>query len=170
MTLPPRFNHKIILGNSAFCPVTLLQVNLGTFYVVPSPQLTNYSYTYAVYTILGLELLLYTQHCVLLYVAIAIIPGCERNLDQILTDDDLQEVYEAVYEARDKWFNMGMALKLKVGSLNAIKAGSGDVDEKCLNMLQEWLHNGTSKTWRAIAEVLGSKTVARDDLKVQILS
>ncbi len=102
---------------------------------------------------------------------IAIIPGSEqRNLDRVLTDDDLQEVYEAVYEARDKWFNMGMALKLKVGSLNAIKAGSGDVDENCLNMLQEWLHNGTNKTWRAIAEALGSKTVARIDLKVQILS
>ncbi len=48
---------------------------------------------------LFLHLCTIEQYSVLLYVAIAIIPGSERNLDRVLTDDDLQEVYEAVYDA-----------------------------------------------------------------------
>ena len=89
--------------------------------------------------------------------------------DPCLTVDDLSDVLEEVVEARSKWHGIGLQLKLSPGTLDAIDADNKFSLEKCSKMLQKWLETGKVRTWRALAEALGSKVVAREDLKTNIL-
>ena len=68
--------------------------------------------------------------------------------DHKLTSDDLHEVYVKLDDACTKWYNIGLALKLKVTTLDKIKSGSKDDVSACLReMLKHRLQAGGPLTW-----------------------
>ena len=88
--------------------------------------------------------------------------------EDFLSEDDTQAVFEAMYEARDKWRNIGGVFSVPGATLNAIrKEEKGDMDESLRRVIEAWLrqHGGTERcTWTAVADVLDNVTVGRRDL------
>ena len=90
----------------------------------------------------------------------------------ILTIDNAQDVFEMMYEAREKWRNIGGAFRLTPSTLNNINLESQNNDDKLRNVIIEWLnrYGGTGDcTWTHVAMALRNKTVAREDVARQVL-
>ena len=86
-----------------------------------------------------------------------------------MTVADLKDVLEEVYDARSKWYYIGLHLKLPLGTLSAIESEcKSSPDDGCRKMLQKWLETGKVRTWRALADALESELVGRQDLKEKI--
>ena len=72
-----------------------------------------------------------------------------------LTVDDFADVQSALWEARHKWFSIGVRLRLKVPDLEAIDHELGlDLEGKFVRMILSWLESGQTCTWRALREAL----------------
>ena len=80
-----------------------------------------------------------------------------------LSEADLATIYDEIFVARVKWYNVGLALGVPVGTLEAIEA-EPSVDIRLRKMLQTWLRQGQNQTWIVLAEVLGKATVGHTDL------
>ena len=90
----------------------------------------------------------------------------------ILTIDNAQDVFEMMYEAREKWRNIGRAFRLTPSTLNNINLESQNNDDKLRNVIIEWLNRcgGTGDcTWTHVAMALRNKTVAREDVAREVL-
>ena len=87
-----------------------------------------------------------------------------------LSINDLCDVLELVWEARAKWYNIGLKLGISAGTLNAIKTTNHQNPDDCLTaMIEEWLNNGKpNPTWAAVAKALRSPMVGYGHLAEQI--
>ena len=87
-----------------------------------------------------------------------------------LTTDDLGDVLEAVWEARVKWFNIGLKLGISAGTLNAIKKNNNQDPDDCLTaMLEHWLNNGKPKpSWAELIKALKSPMVGYAQLAEEL--
>ena len=75
--------------------------------------------------------------------------------------DNFGEVQEAIWEARSKWYNIGIRLKLEVSDLDSINAESGiDLEEKFNRMIKSRLKMSEPCTWTVLYEALKHPTVA----------
>ena len=83
---------------------------------------------------------------------------------------DLSDVLEAVWEARSKWYNIGLKLGTSSGTLDAIKASAKEnVDDCVTTMIKDWLNNGKPQpTWAAVAKALKSPMVGCKHLAEQL--
>ncbi len=79
----------------------------------------------------------------------------------MLSIDDLHDVFDAVIDAANKWYDFGLALKVLEPTLKLIEADRWSSDCKtCLReMLSHWLRNGQSTTWQDITRALCSRSV-----------
>ena len=97
--------------------------------------------------------------------------GSEEEDAGFLTINDLQEVFEEMYEARDKWRNIGGVFGVSESTLRCIGKEEHDEDGKLRRVIEAWLrdHGGTSKcSWTAVAKVLRNKTVGRADIAREV--
>ena len=86
-----------------------------------------------------------------------------------LTVDDFADVQSALWEARQKWFNIGVRLRLKVTTLKTIDCESGqNLEDKLREMILSWLKDGKMCTWRALRKALKHQTVNEPELACQI--
>ena len=87
-----------------------------------------------------------------------------------LTIDDLGDVLESVWEARVKWYNIGLKLGISVGTLDSIsKANNQDPDDCLTAMIKDWLKNGKPKpSWAAVAKALKSRMVGYAQLAEEL--
>ena len=69
--------------------------------------------------------------------------------------NDLGRVYEAVYPARPKWYDIGLQLRVPVDTLDCIEGERGDDGDHLRNVLKKWLKEGGA-TWGALADALKS--------------
>ena len=77
-----------------------------------------------------------------------------------LTIHNLGDVLEAVWEARSKWYNIGLKLGISAGALDSIKASSQNQGECLTAMIKDWLRSGRSESsWGTVAEALKSPMV-----------
>ena len=76
-----------------------------------------------------------------------------------LTVDDLGDVQEECYEARAKWYNIGLALGLTVDTLDSIEDNYKDIETKFRNMLKKWLETGDNRNWKTLTDCLSKKAV-----------
>ena len=76
-----------------------------------------------------------------------------------LTVDDLGDVQEECYEARAKWYNIGLALGLTADTLDSIEDNYKDIETKFRNMLKKWLETGDNRNWKTLTDCLSKKTV-----------
>ena len=80
---------------------------------------------------------------------------------------DTQDVFEAMYEARDKWKNIGGVFRVPDSSLSSIAQEESSSDGRLRRVIRSWLEKcaGTpSATWAEVARTLRNVTVGRDDL------
>ena len=83
------------------------------------------------------------------------------NSPGYLCIDDLGDVLEAVWEARSKWYNIGLKLGTSPGTLDSIgKATNHNPDDCITATIKDWLNNGKPKPkWAAVAKALKSPMV-----------
>ena len=87
-----------------------------------------------------------------------------------LSINDLGVVIEAVWEARSKWYNIGLKLGISPGTLDAIKGANQNPDECFTDMIKDWLNNGKPRpTWAAMTEALESRMVGYGDLAKKLV-
>ncbi|CAI8020892.1 Interferon-induced helicase C domain-containing protein 1 [Geodia barretti] len=82
--------------------------------------------------------------------------------------DDLYEIQEAIWDARPKWRNIGLGLKIRPPDIEVIDVNNGNVDDKFHGMILKWLQNGKNCTWGALCEVLSLRSVGHDNLAAEI--
>ena len=82
----------------------------------------------------------------------------DQPCDQFTTDD-IKKVIDIVWEARIKWYDIGIQLGLKVNSLDVIKHNNNDKPDDCITeMLKIWLRQGGA-THEALIGALNHETV-----------
>ena len=95
-----------------------------------------------------------------------IIPAIEGELNI----NDLREVQKTSWDARAKWYNIGLELKIDPGTLDTIKGNNDNIDDRFRAMLTTWLKMVKSKpTWETLAEALRSPTVGYEHLAEQCM-
>ena len=84
-----------------------------------------------------------------------------------LTQDKVQDVFEAMFDAREKWRNIGGVFRLLDATLDDIRAEENGMDDRLSRVIKAWLrqHGGTERcTWTAVADVLDNATVGYGEL------
>jgi tripartite motif-containing protein 2/3/tripartite motif-containing protein 71 len=74
------------------------------------------------------------------------------------------------WDARNKWFNIGLGLNLEVGDLEAIRNTNSNVDDCFRDMLKKWLRTSLRPTRSNIITVLREKTVGFNQLAEELES
>ena len=81
-------------------------------------------------------------------------------VDGELSTKDLRKVQRAAWDARAKWYNIGLELDIDPGTLDTIKGNCDNIDDRFRAMLTTWLKMVEPKpTWESLAEALRSPTV-----------
>ena len=80
-----------------------------------------------------------------------------------LSINDLCEIQSELHEVRDKWYHLGVQLKVPVSDLNAIRIQYRNDPEDCLlHMLTRWLSiTIPSPTWQTVIDALCSAPIKR---------
>ena len=83
---------------------------------------------------------------------------------------DLREIVNATWDARSKWYTIGLGLDIPVGTLDAISLNNNGICESCYTKtLTEWLRRDSLRpTWNALAEALRSPSVHMRRLAQQL--
>ena len=90
-------------------------------------------------------------HCVIV---------CACILSIQLSIHDFAKVQEALWDARSKWYNIGICLNLGILELNNINAEPGfGLEEKFNLMIETRLKKSEPCTWRELYDVLNHPTV-----------
>ena len=73
----------------------------------------------------------------------------------------LHDIQVAIWDARPKWYNIGLGLGLSADTLDAIVNDHPSKTEDCLtDTIKHWLRNEMPlPTWKALADVLKSPMV-----------
>lgn len=89
---------------------------------------------------------------------------------EYLTENDLVEVMEACIRVCAKWEYIGMALKVNLGELDAIKKDNPGSSKDCLKcMLSAWLKSVNPRpSWGALADALKSSLVGEERLSEEV--
>ena len=97
-----------------------------------------------------------------------VIIGMAAGRDGVLKTDDLLKIQEELWDARSKWRNIGLGLKIRASHLRVIDQNGDNVDDKFQSMILRWLHIGKDCTWGALCEVLLARSVGHSHLAEQI--
>ena len=95
--------------------------------------------------------------------------SCSQSAGQQLSVDDLPVVMEELNDTRAKWYNIGLQLRMSVGTLNAIKKDCNSTSDCLRETLTTWLKTCPSPpTWKNIVDALRSSTVGEVRLAVDL--
>lgn len=89
-------------------------------------------------------------------------------VDKVITIDQLDEVYEKVFDAKNKWYNLGLALKVGESTLTSIKKKCHDTPEDCLREMLAHRLNTAKLTWDVLCTALRKKTVGHNVIADEI--
>ena len=81
-----------------------------------------------------------------------------------LTTSDLSIVQDAVFDARAKWYEIGLQLGVPPSSLDSIRIDGDSNGEKLCETLKVWLKTVLKPTWQNILDALRSRAVG--ELKI----
>ena len=82
-----------------------------------------------------------------------------------LTLEDLSEVRGALYEARAKWYDIGIELRLSIGTLNTIREDFPQAADCLREICIHWLKRTDPRpSWTALSVVLESPPVGEGHL------
>ncbi|XP_064389838.1 NACHT, LRR and PYD domains-containing protein 14-like [Halichondria panicea] len=80
---------------------------------------------------------------------------------------DFNKIYETLFEARAKWYNLGLALGLDIGTLDSIKHNNKECED-CLREALKQRDNTTKLTWTEIIKALRNLIVGKHQLANKI--
>jgi len=63
-----------------------------------------------------------------------------------------------------QWYQLGLQLKVRVGTLDRIKLQFADPRDQLLEMLKTWLTTVDNPSWNVLTEALRSRSVAKNVL------
>ena len=91
---------------------------------------------------------------------------------EILTVSDLAKVQDKIWEARTKWYQVGLLLGVSVDTLDVIQYNHPTNCDQCItDMIKEWLRaSDLQRTWEVLAKALESPQVGHSNLAKQIRS
>ena len=85
-----------------------------------------------------------------------------------LSESNLREVREFLYDVRLKWYDIGIELNIPLTELDDIKKKYNDDSSDCLReMVRVWLNSKsfeTPPTWKALADALEAKAISKKAL------
>ena len=96
----------------------------------------------------------------------------DNDVDQNLSLENTQDVYEAMYDVREKWYNIGGIFRVPESTLLSMAAGSESDELKLRRVIVGWLQRdgGTDHcSWLKVFKALMNKTVGREDLAHKVL-
>ena len=89
--------------------------------------------------------------------------------DTVLSIEDLFDVWNKLFNARTKWYAIGLNLNVDDETLRSIELQPSTDCGKCLsNMLAHRLRSGGPLTWKDLCNSLRSQTVGRSDVAEEI--
>lgn len=77
---------------------------------------------------------------------------------------DLATVLNDIFPCRAKWYNLGVQLRVDVGTLDSFKAQYGDPGDQLREVMRTWLTTSDNPTWGAMAEALESPVIGEAQL------
>ena len=84
---------------------------------------------------------------------------------------DLNEIYSKLWDARNKWFSIGLGLNLDYSDLKEIQQiNRNDVDDCFRDMLEKWLRTSLRPTQSNLITVLRERTVGFNQLAEELES
>ena len=88
-----------------------------------------------------------------------------------MTLDDLGLLLEELVDVRERWYNLGLQLKVRPETLDTIKAHFSDSTHLLLEVLKVWLTTSDNTSWKALTDALRSQSVGQpllaDDLEAK---
>lgn len=96
----------------------------------------------------------------------------DRDSPASLSIDDTQDVYEAMYDAQEKWYNIGGVFRIPESELISIGDRSESDELKLRRVIVAWLHKNIGSkncNWNAVIQALRNKTVNREDLASKVV-
>lgn len=83
----------------------------------------------------------------------------------------MPEVRGTLYPMREKWYLLGIQLKIDIGTMNSIRAQyQNDPSDCLLQMLKEWLNQSSLlPTWESIVTSLISEHIEETELAQTII-
>ena len=91
----------------------------------------------------------------------------KKKLEDNLEEKDFRLVLAMVWEARSKWYNIGLELGISSETLECIRANDRDDTEKCfVDMIKRWLQSDEveNKSFKALVRALKSPSVGREQV------
>ena len=78
----------------------------------------------------------------------------------------LRDLQETLYPMRSKWYQFGVQLDVPIDTLDTILSSGGNLDDKFLQMLKEWvqMESQGGVTWEAAVEVLKRRSIGENQL------
>ena len=84
---------------------------------------------------------------------------------------DLYVIYSKLWEARNKWFSIGLGLNMEVSDLEEIQQTNRDNMEKCfMDMLKKWLRTSLRPMQSNLITVLRERTIGFNQLAEELES
>ena len=67
-------------------------------------------------------------------------------------------------DASAQWYQLGLQLKLKTGTLDSIQAQFTEPKRQLLEMLMTWLNSSDNTSWKTLTDALRSQSVGKGQL------
>ena len=84
-----------------------------------------------------------------------------------LIPDNLGDVQDLIWDARPKWYNLGLKLRVSQATLTMIKQNHPDGDDCFREMLSEWLKS-VEPSWEELLAALKKPSVGYPQLAKKI--
>ena len=81
-----------------------------------------------------------------------------------LTSDDLGCVLREVLDVSADWYDLGLELKVRVGTLDNIRADFTATKHQLREMLKAWLNTGDNPSWKTLINALRSPVVGASQM------
>ena len=81
-----------------------------------------------------------------------------------LTSDDLGCVLGEVLDVSAQWYNLGLQLNVRTGTLDKIRTQFSDPNDQLREMLKVWLKTSDNPTWKTLIDGLRSRIVGASQL------
>ena len=86
-----------------------------------------------------------------------------------MEETDLGCVLEEVIDAQAEWYNVGLKLQVRPGTLDGIKLQYHNPKDALREMLKEWLKMANPRpTWKALVNALGSRAVGKVKMATEL--
>ena len=82
--------------------------------------------------------------------------------------NNLGRVQEEIFEARTKWYDIGLQLNVQVHTLDSIKSQFSDPKDCLREILKVWLKTAGKTTWKTLVDALMSRTIEESQLAARL--